>query len=34
MTPLLPRGRGKDLIRVRAGTVRGLTGLLDVTTNL
>jgi hypothetical protein len=25
MTPLLPRGRGKDLIRVTAGTVRGLT---------
>jgi hypothetical protein len=34
MTPILPRGRGKDLIRARAGTVRGLTDLLGVTTNL
>jgi hypothetical protein len=34
MTPLLSRGLGKDLIRVRAGTVRRLTDLLDVTTNL
>lgn len=34
MTPLLPHGRSKDLIRMRADTVRWLTDLLDVTTNL